>query len=252
MGPVPVDEEKLRGQLSSAFEEALGPVRASPGPIGILFSGGVDSALLAWELRHHPQVFLCTLGREGSPDLRAGRAGAERLGLPWQSLRVGPEEVKVAEARFREELVGVPPVSRTVLLTLAIAIDEATPRGLVCGQGVDELFLGYAHYRQLGEAEAERRSRDDLSRLHETDWPRTQRIAEKIGKKIVAPYLFRDFEEIALRIPIHLRLPRDLPKKFFREWALERGLPRDLADRPKKAMQYGSGVDSLVRAMRRA
>ncbi len=252
MGPVPADVGKLREQLSSAFDEALGPVRAVPGPIGILFSGGVDSALLAWELRQQPQVVLCTLGREGSPDLRAGRAAAERLGLPWQSLHVGMEDVRTAEARFGEELAGIPSVSRTVLLTLAVAIDEASPPRLVCGQGVDELFLGYAHYRLLGEAEAERRSRDDLSRLHETDWPRTQRIAEKAGKEIVAPYLYRTFEENARLIPIDLRLPRDLPKRFFREWAIERGLPPELADRPKKAMQYGSGVDSLVRAMRRA
>lgn len=243
---------KLREQLSSAFDEALGPVRAARGPIGILFSGGVDSALLAWELRHQAQVVLCTLGREGSPDLRAGRAGAERLGLPWQSLHVGIEEVRAAEARFGMELEGLPPVSRTVLLTLAIAIDEASPSRLVCGQGVDELFLGYAHYRLLGEAEAERRSRDDLSRLHETDWPRTQRIADKVGKEIVAPYLHRVFEEKARLIPIDLRLPRDLPKRFFREWAMERGLPPELAGRPKKAVQYGSGVDALVRALRRA
>jgi asparagine synthase (glutamine-hydrolysing) len=251
MGPVPTDVENLRRELSSAFEEALRSVRTAPGPLGVLFSGGVDSALLAWELRRQPQVVLCTLGREGSHDLHAGRAGAERLGLPWQGLGVGPDEVRAAEGRFGEELAGVPPVSRTVLLALAVAIDEASPPRLVCGQGVDELFLGYAHYHHLGEADAERRSREDLSRLHETDWPRTLRIAERAGKEVVAPYLSRVFEECARRVPIDLRLPRDLPKRFFREWAVERGLPTELADRPKKALQYGSGVDPLVRAMRR-
>jgi asparagine synthase (glutamine-hydrolysing) len=252
MEPIRVGVGNFQEPLDSAFEEALRPVRTSTGPIGVLFSGGVDSALLAWELRRRPAVLLCTLGREGSPDLRAGRAGAERLGLPWEGLPVGPDEVRRAESRFGDELGGVSPVARTVLLTLAIAIAEASPPRLVCGQGVDELFLGYAHYRNLDAVEAEKRSREDLARLRATDWPRTQRIAESVGKAVIAPYLTASFEECARNVPTHLRLPGDLPKRFFREWAVGRGLPVGMADRPKKAVQYGSGVDSLVRALRRS
>ncbi len=252
MGPTPADVGRLRENLSSAFEEALRPAKATPGPLGILFSGGVDSALLAWELRSQPQLRLCTLGREGSPDLLAGRAGADALGLPWEGLRLGEREVHETELRFREELAGLSPVSRTVLLSLAIAIDRASPPRLVCGQGVDELFLGYAHYRNLGGADAEARSCEDLLRLRASDWPRTQRIAAKSGKEVVAPYLSAAFEESARQVPVDLRLPGALPKRFFREWAIERGLPPELAARPKKAVQFGSGVDALVRAMRRA
>jgi len=252
MEPDRAEVAGLRAQLGSALEEALAPVRTGSVSLGVLFSGGVDSALLAWELRGEPQLVLCTIGREGSSDLRAGQAGAERLGLPWQGLRVGEEEVRAAELKFGDELAGVSPVSRIVLLSLALAIERASPPQLVCGQGVDELFLGYAHYRGLSEAEAERRSHEDLARLHETDWSRTRAIAAKAGKGIVAPYLSPGFEECALRVPVDLRLPRDLPKRFFREWAIERGLPGELADRPKKAFQYGSGVDSIVRALRRS
>jgi asparagine synthase (glutamine-hydrolysing) len=241
------DVPTLREGLSSAFEEALRPLRASTGRLGVLFSGGVDSSLLAWELRLHPGTLLCTLGREGSPDLLAGRAGAERLGLPWQDLSAGAAEVNAVESRYEGELAGIPAVSRTVLLSLALAIEQAAPTLLVCGQGVDELFLGYAHYRTLAASEAERRSREDLDRLRTTDWPRTQRIAEKAGKAIVAPYLSTAFEEAARQVPVDLRLPRELPKRFFREWACSRGLPSELAYRPKKALQYGTGVATLLR-----
>jgi asparagine synthase (glutamine-hydrolysing) len=252
MEPAVPDLASLRERLSSALKDALRPAQAAPGPLGILFSGGVDSALLAWELRNKPHVVLCTLGRDGSPDLLAGRAGADAFGLPWEGLRVGEGEVRAAEARCGEELAGVPPVSRMVLLSLAIAIGQASPPRLVCGQGVDELFLGYAHYRSLGGPEAEARSREDLLRLRATDWPRTQRIAERSAKEVLAPYLSPAFEESARLVPVDLRLPGDLPKRFFREWAVERGLPPELAARPKKAVQYGSGVDALVRALRRA
>jgi asparagine synthase (glutamine-hydrolysing) len=246
------EEEALREGLSIAFEEALRPVRTSSGPLGILFSGGVDSSLLAWELRHRPDLLLLTLGREGSHDLVAGRAGAKLLGLPWQPVPVGETELDAALARFKEELEGLPSVSKTVLLALALAIGGSSPSLLVCGQGVDELFLGYSHYRNLDGAEAERRAVEDLKRLRETDWPRTQRIAEKLGKRIVAPYLAPAFEARATRVPIDLRLPREMPKRFFREWAVGRGLPPELALRPKKALQYGAGVEALVRARRRS
>lgn len=252
MDPYRSGERRLREELSAALETALQPVRSEVGPLGILFSGGVDSSLLAWELRGLPDVTLFTVGTDRSTDLRAGGDGALRLQLPWRGLRVGPEDVHRAEERFGSELTGLPTVSRTVLLALALAIEASASARLVCGQGVDEIFLGYAHYRGLAAAEAEERSRADLERLHATDWPRTQRIADRCGKRIRAPYLAPEFEAVAQRIPVELRLPGNDPKRFFRQWAVERGLPREIADRRKKAMQYGSGVDALLKTTRRS
>lgn len=240
-----------RTELGEALETALAPIREDPHQVGVLFSGGVDSVLLAWELRHRRETVLCTMGRAGSPDLTAGKTGAERLGLPWEGCVVDESQVRLAEVRFEEELSMVPKVTQSVLVSLALAIERATPSLLVCGQGADELFLGYAHYRGLAPAEADRRSREDLARLHGTDWPRTLAIARKVGKRLAAPYLSERFESAALHVPIRARLPRDQPKRFLRDWALERGVPPDLVERPKKAVQYGSGVELMMRRGRR-
>jgi asparagine synthase (glutamine-hydrolysing) len=167
-------------------------------------------------------------------------------------MTIGPEEVRSAARRFSDALEGLPHVSRSVLLSLALAIEGAPPRLLVCGQGVDELFLGYAHYGGLSVAEADRRSREDLERLRESDWPRTVRVAEMVGKEIAAPYLAPAFEEAARRVPIEARLPGDSPKQCFREWAVARGLPVELSVRPKKALQYASGVEALVRKLEKS
>jgi len=238
--------------LGSAFEQAMEPLRGGVDrPIGVLFSGGVDSALLAWELRTLPGVTLWTLGQNGSPDVAQAQLAARRLGLPWNRIDYSETEIHHAERRFHQELEGVGAVVHSVLLALALAIELVPPEKLVCGQGVDELFLGYAHYRDLGEPEAEVRSLEDLARLRTSDWPRTQQIARTVGKEILAPYLHPPFVEAALRVPVSYRLPGKLPKGFFRRWAVDRGLPEALSRRPKKAMQYGSGVDRLVRSMRR-
>jgi asparagine synthase (glutamine-hydrolysing) len=252
MVAVPLDVLSLRAGLDDAIAKALAPLRGATTPLGILFSGGVDSALLAWELRDRQGVSLWTLGREGSDDLLAGKSRATRLGLAWHGMPIGAEDVRAADERFREPLEGSTPVVRAVLLSLALAIERAEPTELVCGQGVDELFLGYAHFRSLSEATSEQRSHDDLARLQDSDWPRTLGVAQSVGTKLHAPYLSPGFVAASLRIPISLRIPRDQPKRFFREWAVSRGLPADLALRPKKAMQYGSGVDALLRGVRRS
>ena len=250
MSPRPTELAALRANLSSALDDSLGPLREGSAPLGVLFSGGVDSSLLAWELRKRPGLSLWTLGREGSEDLITGRERAARLGISWHGMPINAEDVREADARFHEPLEGTSPVVRSVLLSLALAIELAEPTELVCGQGIDELFLGYAHYQSLNEHSAEQRCRDDLARLRTSDWPRTLRIAHSVGTIVHAPYLSSGFEGAALRVPIAMRIPGDLPKRFFREWAISRGLPSDLALRPKKAMQYGSGVESLLRGLR--
>ena len=237
----------LRAGLDSALEASLAPLRGTDEPLGVLFSGGVDSSLLAWELRTRRGLSLCTVGQEKSPDVLAGRRAAESLGLPWNGMIVGPAEVHDAEERFAPDLEGALPVVRSVLVSLALAFELASPARLVCGQGVDELFLGYSHYQTLDEDGAARRSDSDLRRLRDDDWPRTVRIARRAGKEVVAPFLAEAFESAARRVPIALRLPGNAPKQFFREWAMARGLPAALALRPKKAIQYGSGIDALRR-----
>lgn len=238
-------------ELDAALDHALFGLKESRGRLGILFSGGVDSSLLAWELRSRPDVVLYTLGRPGSFDLRAGEHAASMLGLPWVPLPTDRTEVGRMAETLAPRLRDLPPVSQIVLVTLGIALRRAESPVLVCGQGADELFWGYAHYRGLDAVAATRRAEADLLRLHETDWPRTQQIAAQFGRRVLAPYLDPAFESASLRVPAELRLPGNRPKGMFRDWARRRGLPAELAERPKKAAQYGSGVDALYREARR-
>ena len=248
MAPGVSDLITLRRNLDAALDEGIRPLRDDPVPIGVLFSGGVDSTVLAWELRNAPGLALYTLGQVGSADWRAGRESAERLGLPWNPVPADRAGVDSIQECFRKELADSSPVVRAVLVSLAMAIRGASRPTLVCGQGADELFLGYAHYRHLPPREAERRSTEDLQRVLTVDWPRTLEIAAKLGKQVVAPFLTPAFIGRAREVPIEWRLPKDTPKRFFRDWAIARGLPRELSTRPKKAVQYGSGVARLLRS----
>jgi asparagine synthase (glutamine-hydrolysing) len=236
--------------MDSAVESALETFRAGRADLGVLFSGGLDSALLAWELRRRPRLTLCTVGTAHSPDLASAEAGAALLGVPWSSATLADSEVLALAREIEDETREATPTARSVQVAFALAVHRAPVPELICGQGADELFLGYAHYRGLSAADAQRRSEQDLTKVVEDEWPRSQRIARRLGKRVEAPYLDPRFVDTALRTPIALRLPEPEPKAFLRDWARHRGLPDDLAQRPKRALQFGTGVDRILRRQR--
>lgn len=239
----------VRGEwraLDLALEAALEPFWAEPRPLTVLFSGGADSGLLAWELRERSGTRLLTVGLAGSDDLRAAEEGARVLPLPWLRHPVD-DELELLAGSLRDELGSLPGPRRGIFLALAAAFANAPDPVVALGQGIDELFLGYAHFRGLSPEDAQRRSDADLRRLVDDDWPRTERLAARWGKEAHAPFLAPGFISAATAIPPVERLPATLTKPWFRSWVRHRGVPPILADRPKRAVQYGSGVDRWLR-----
>jgi asparagine synthase (glutamine-hydrolysing) len=233
--------------LDRAWEGALGERPTSPSPQVILFSGGVDSGLLAWELRNAPATRLFTIGVPGADDLLRAAAAARPIGREWSSAEVHAADLAEIARRLAPEFVGVPGPRRGIFLALALAMQEAPAGPLLVGQGVDELFLGYAHFRGLEAPAAAARAFRDLALLLQEDWPRTVGIARRLGRTVEAPYLEPGFVAAAAAIPIVKRLPAELTKPWFRRWARHRGLPEAIASTPKRAIQYGSGVDRMSR-----
>lgn len=244
----PSGGERWYGSLDTAFDTAIARWQEPGPPLSVLFSGGVDSALLAWELRHRGGITLFTVGRAGAADLASAETAAQTLGLPWQGAVIAPADLMRTVERIGPELLARPPGLRGLHIALAAAIERAPPGVLLCGQGIDELFLGYAHFRGLMVPEARARAETDLRRLQDDDWPATRRLAGRWGREIAAPFLHPEFVRAALAIPIELRLPGRAPKAFWREWTLHRGVPALIAERPKRAMQYGSGIDRWYRS----
>ncbi|MCI4372737.1 MAG: asparagine synthase-related protein [Thermoplasmata archaeon] len=238
----PTWEAPLGRALSGALD-AL-PKRVD---LSLLFSGGVDSGLLAWELRHDPRLRLSTVGLEGSPDPATAKMAARYLGLPWVGHTLADAEVLAMARQIADETEALSPTARAVQVSFAVAVQQAPPGIVLCGQGADELFFGYAHFRGLDEEASGRRGRADLDFLLEDAWPRSRRIAARWGREIAAPYLDPVFRSEVDRIPVTERRAGAEPKQAFRSFARRRGLPESIAARPKKALQYGTGIDRLLR-----
>jgi asparagine synthase (glutamine-hydrolysing) len=228
--------------LLAATVKTLGNER----PVGVLFSGGLDSSFLAAFLSTRWSVTLETIGVPGSPDFLAAQEGAQLLGLPWVFHEVGLEDLRRVRLRFRAELAGLREPRRGVAIAFALAVEEAGSPILVCGQGADELFFGYAHYRGQSAEVRRRRRAEDLNRLEGGDWPLAQHLAAACGRTVVAPFLDPQLVALVLQLPSEFAEEGVENKQLLRGWARWRGLPPTLANRPKRALQYGSGVSKLL------
>ena len=252
-------EEEARGSGSSDAAELARRLRAAverivstEAPISLLYSGGLDSSVVARAFPPSTAPQLVVVGTPKSSDLEAARSGAALLGLPLVVHEIDTSDVERTLAHWSGELEGVREPARSVLVASALAVAAAPTPRVLCGQGADELFYGYAHFDGLSSAAAQARSTADLRRLHEVDWPWIQRWAHELGHELESPYLDLDLIAWVRSIPSEMLHGGGVRKPLLRRAARELGVPGELADRPKRAMQYGSGIRRLVGQLDRA
>ncbi|MGY5852121.1 MAG: asparagine synthase-related protein [Candidatus Thorarchaeota archaeon] len=244
--------QELSSLLDSSFNRLLGIQEC-----GILFSGGIDSSLVAHltSLRCE-RTLLFTTSSPDSHDNRISKGAAEKLGL--DIIQTEMNAVKVWE--ILPQVIYAIETSKRMDVEIAIpfflAAKEASQQGvriMISGQGPDELFAGYArHVRILedeGPAILKKQLYDEVSTTHENNLERDERAVAANGLTTYFPYVDPEFVSYALEVPIQYKVDigqRPERKVIFRKLAIQMGLPADLAIRPKKATQYSSGSSKIL------
>jgi asparagine synthase (glutamine-hydrolysing) len=119
---------------------------------------------------------------------------------------------------------------------------------------LDELFCGYDVYRRNFTTH-EGLMRDlmkTLSEIAKKDKEEMDKLSALFGIKFLCPFLSPSFMEFAMEIPLQLKIKNEddkMRKHVLREIALEVGVPKISALRPKKAFQYSSGIHRAIRMM---
>ena len=221
--------------------------------VGIAFSGGLDSGLVAALSKEYADsVTLYTCGTGNAYDVIAAKDLAEELDLPWVHV---PLSKWTIEPRIREMISSTgttDPFTISYELQLFCVCTAAKEDIILTGQGADEYFMGCAKFVDQTDSDYEVLKESSIRRLMDVSVPCEMRIAEHFGKQLVYPYLDSNvIEAVSCIDPSELR-PTDMDSRkiVLKRIAIDLGYPV-LAERKKKSSQYGSGTTDLIRCVAR-
>ena len=240
-------KEKLKKLLlASVDKRAKGLSEAA-----LLFSGGVDSSLLALLLKDRLQLHCYCAATKSSHDWRHSRDVADELGLELTRIELTKDIVESALPKIAMAIGSHNIMKLGVALPLWVCCGQMEESHVFFGMGTEELFAGYQRHRRLLP---DYRAIDEecwkgVMGAWERDLSRDIGVCKAWGREALFPYLDKAFVEEALAIPSEQKINSENNKLVLREIAVELGLPEEIAFHPKKSAQYGSHADKLIRKL---
>jgi asparagine synthase (glutamine-hydrolysing) len=227
--------------------------------VGVIFSGGLDSSYLALLLKEISEnvplkIKLYAVGVEGSKDVEAAVYASKFLNMDLEICTLTEEMIRealpsVVNAIGDDNLMKVGVGLTTYFATKMAAKDNINVA--ISGQGADELFGGYKRYLESFVNDTLNYDiREDISNMYHVNLERDDACAMLNSVEIRLPFLDKKLVELALNIPDNKKIVSmhdDMRKSILRKLAFEEGLDYEIAYRPKKAAQYGTGIDKVLR-----
>jgi asparagine synthase (glutamine-hydrolysing) len=241
-------------RYAHAIEEAVRKRVAGQPRVGVIYSGGVDSYLIAELVRRAGVPFTCyTAGRsESAPDVVWARRTAAEHGFPLHVSELTtegieamlPEVISTIEDHSLNQVEVAIPVFASIR-----AAQEAGERVILNGQGADELFGGYPWYSAIvdreGYDEFIERSWEDTFLLYKECLEREDKISMAHSLELRVPFLDPRVIETAFSIDPRLKIfpgGDEVRKRVHRAACIALGGPEDVAFRAKDAAQHGANV----------
>ncbi len=223
--------------------------------IGVLFSGGVDSTLIAVICKKLGVKPVCySVGFQSgdireSPDLAWSRKAAEEFGLECKEIMLGLKEI---EKIIKEvvKIVGTDIVKVGVAAVVYAALERAKKdnvKYLFSGLGSEEIFAGYLRHVEAKDINKE--CWKGLKSMYARDFVRDYAVAKHFGINLLVPLLDRDVIIHAMQIPGSRKISQTNNKLPIRKAALDMGIPEVFAYRKKSAAQYGSNIDKAIKKL---
>lgn len=233
-------------ELADLLRGTMGGMLSGLDDAALMFSGGLDSALLAVLSRKRTDIVAYVSGLEGSHDILWARKCAAIMDLPLTELAFTEDDVlRSLEDVIKKHGVREPKWISTFVLH-DLTFQRIRERVVITGNGADELFGGYAKY--LRDPDPVERMGSDTNTLLEKEFPAYESMARRYGKTLLAPYLDPVIVNFAADVPFEMKVGDGGNKLILRDAARLSGVPEMMAGKAKKAMQYGSGVSKVIKS----
>ncbi|MGC8580940.1 MAG: asparagine synthase C-terminal domain-containing protein [Thermoplasmata archaeon] len=214
--------------------------------IAILFSGGIDSTVLAKICKNKWECTLYTLCLPKSHDETWPSYVAEKLGM--NHVIVKPSEGDIAESvkTIKTLFDDISPIGLSVESLVYLLMKNIKEEYIISGQGADEMFAGYNRYLVVS-SNLDKILEKDKGILINSHIKWDLELAKRFNKKIIYPYLSTCLED--LKIPSTLKIKDGIRKYILREAAISLSIEKDIAYKEKKAAQYSSGMYRYIKKL---
>jgi len=238
--------KQLLDEMENAIKETVTDKK-----IGVAFSGGVDSTLLAKLVKDMGyDIHLLTIGFQDSHDINFAKEVNQLLNFPHSISEIDPEKFKDVSQKINQTIKSDNLSWNENSIAFYYVAELAEKNGLrivVTANGIDELFCGYNSYREAiekGEDEVVKMMNDKLKNEKEM-MVAINAVTAEFDVTMIQPFLLPNFIEYAKKIPVSEKIhgQDDMQRKHpIRELAMDYGVPEVAAQKQKKALQYGSQI----------
>ncbi|MBX5328082.1 MAG: asparagine synthetase B [Candidatus Bathyarchaeota archaeon] len=228
--------------------------------VAVAFSGGLDSSIIAFLAKKiATDVHLIHVSLEEQPETEHAKKAAEELVLPIHVHFFSEKDVEKTLPKVLWLIEEPDPVKTSIGIPIYWAAEKAAKANfkvMLAGQGADELFGGYKRYvddySTCGSEMVYRAMFNDITKMYETNFERDFKLCNFHNVELRLPFATYQIAQFAIELPLEMKikLPDDgMRKLVLRQVARNLGLPRTIVEKPKKAIQYTSGVSKTLKKL---
>jgi len=251
-----VAAKKLQELLQHSVKERVSGLSE----IAVAFSGGLDSSIIAFLARNSgADVHLIHVSLENQPETEQAKKAAEKLRLPIHVYLYDEEDAEKILPKVLWLIEEPDPIKASIGIPFYWTAEKVAEMGfkvMLAGQGADELFGGYQRYVHdyltYGGEKLRKTFFNDALKMYETNFERDSKICNFHNVELRLPFVTYQIAKFATELPVELKVEmkdNGLRKLVLRRVAENLGVPQFIAKKPKRAMQYATGVNKTLKEL---